>query len=444
MTPKNPQHLVLTMFMTSAGYHKDAWRLPSTGPAAGQSEFAFMQDLALMCEAAKLDAIFFADVVSAALLLNGNSRGTEEPLTMMSALAAHTERIGLISTFSTTFTEPYNLARQLSGLDTISGGRVGWNIVTSVTGSENFGGDPLPSSADRYRRATEFVEVVSKLWDSWSDDAVIDDRVRGLWLDPAKLRAIDHAGEFYRVRGPLNMVRSPQGRPVAVQAGVSEEGIALGASVADAIYTTQPEKQGAIEFTAKYRQRVRESGRDPRSIKILPGIMPIVGRSDTEAAEIAQMLADNIDYAAGKESFAQTFDLRLHDIDIDDRIPSERFPEEPGAISFPPSRYRQFRGYALEDGWTLRELIAEKSRAGGHLWTVGSASRIADLMIDWFESGACDGFNLNPPYVLEGARLICELLVPELQERGYFRSEYEGTTLREHLGLERPGAWDAR
>lgn len=240
MVTKPERHMVLTAFMTTAGYHQGAWRMPSSGPAPGQSKFDFVTELALMCEAAKLDAVFFADTVSAALLMGGASRGTEEPITMMSALASRTSRIGLIGTFSTTFTEPYNLARQLSGLDTISGGRAGWNIVTSVTGNENFGSAPLPPADERYRRAGEFVEVVTRLWDSWSDDAVIDDRARGLWLDPARLQRIDYAGEFFQVAGPLNMQRSPQGRPVAVQAGISDAGIDLGAAVADAVYATQP------------------------------------------------------------------------------------------------------------------------------------------------------------------------------------------------------------
>lgn len=444
MSAKPEKHLVLTMFMTTAGYHQDSWRIASSGPAPGQSEFDFIVELALMCEAAKLDAVFFADLVSAALMMNGTSRGTEEPITMMSALAARTSRIGLIGTVSTTFTEPYNLARQLSGLDSISGGRAGWNMVTSVTGQENFGSAPLPPPGERYHRANEFAEVVTKLWDSWSDDAVIDDRERGLWLDPAKLHRIDHVGEHFQVAGPLNMQRSPQGRPIAVQAGISEDGMNLGATYADAVYTTQPEKQGSIEFTAQYKQRVREKGRDPRSVKILPGILPIVGRTEAEAHEFARMLADHVDYERGKASLASTFALDLDGLGIDDHIPAERFPEEPGQISFPASRYRQFRRYAVEEGRTIRELVAEKAKAGGHLWTIGSASQIADQMIDWFESGACDGFNFNPPSVPEGMRRICELLVPELQERGYFRSEYEGATLREHLGIGRPGAWDAR
>lgn len=442
MTAKPDSHMVLTLYMAPSGYYKDSWRRADSH-LEEVDDFEFHVEIAKRCEAAKLDAVFYADLPDYELIREGGA-GTIEPVTFMAGLAARTKHIGIIGTLSTTFNEPYTLARQLSGIDRISGGRVGWNVVTSVLGNENYGLDEMPPSSERYRRAREFVDVTTGLWDSWSDSAVINDRASGRWIDVSKIRALNHRGEFFSVKGPLNMTRSPQGRPVLVQAGQSTEGLDFGATIADAVYATQPEKDGALEYTRKYKELVAAKGRDPRSVKILPGILPIVGRTDAEAEEIAADLAAHINMAVARPKFAGAFKLQLDDIDLDERIPAERFPEiAPPGMARPMSRYLLFRKYALEDGYTLRDLIAEESKAGGHMWAVGSAQTVADHMIDWFESGACDGFNFNPPYLMDGLDAICDLLVPELQERGYFRAEYEGTTLREHLGISRPAAWDA-
>lgn len=433
--------MILTAFMMAPGYHRDSWRLAESRV----EELGYLDlitDLTLMCEAAKLDSIFFGDVATAETVLDGelNSSGLYEPLTALSALAGRTSHIGLSGTVSTTFSLPYVTARQLQSLDLLSGGRAGWNMVTSWIGAENFGMDQLPSPEDRYRQAHEFIDVAKGLWDSWSDDAVINDRANGQWIDNSKIRPINHEGEFFKVAGPMNTRRGPQGRPVLFQAGSSRIGMEFGAAHGDVIYTAQPWKQPAIAFRDEIREMAVGYGRSADSVKVLPGILPIVGESDAEAKDIARNLADHIDYRVGVTKLAKQFKLDLQGVDLDDLVPADRWSEDPDL----GSRYHIFRQLGTEERFTVRQLIVELYRSGAHLTITGSASKIADQMIDWFDSGAADGFSLNPPFMSDGLRRICELLVPELRDRGYFREEYEGTTLRENLGLARPGAWDAR
>lgn len=432
-----PRQMALTLFMLAAGYHKDSWRRPgSRSETLGGLEL--ISDMALAAEAAKIHAVFFGDVVTAQTILEGNIKNTGlyEPVTALSALAARTSQIGLVGTLSTTFTEPYNVARQLNGLDTLSGGRAGWNIVTSWMGNENFGINEMPDPTERYRRAHEFVEVTMQLWDSWSDDAVLNDRQSGVWADPLRIHRIDHKGDYYSVQGPLNMRRSPQGHPVLCQAGSSPAGLELGSSIADMIYTAQPIKQKAVAFYKQFKDLVASKGRNPDQVKVIPGILPIVGETRAEAEEMAHELAGYVSMEHGRVQIATALKTNLDDIDLDDIIPAERFSDDPGR----GSRYQIYKRLGRDQRLTLRELILEDARAGGHQWLVGTASEIADTMIDWFDSQACDGFSLNPPYIFEGVERIFTLLVPELQDRGYFQEEYTGTTLRENLGLDRPSA----
>lgn len=434
---RNPRPMALTAFIMPSGYYKGSWRLPGSR-AEEIGTLDFITDLVRTCEAAKLDAVFFGDLLNASTVREGNiqTSGFYEPLTTLAALAARTTRIGLIGTISTTFSLPYVTARQLSGLDSLSAGRAGWNVVTSWLGGENFGLDAMPPVDERYRRAAEFVEVTTKLWDSWSDDAVGADRERGVWADKHKIRDINHTGEFFSVQGALNMPRSPQGHPVIAQAGSSSTGMDLGASIGEMIYTAQPSKAKGIEFYSEFKRRVLGFGRDPQGTKIIPGIIPIVGRTDAEAREFATHLEENIDVIEGRDDLAHRLGLSLDDLEPDDRVPPERF----ASATQRGSRFEIYRHLAVEERLTVRELVIEEYRSGAHLSVTGSASKIADLMIDWFEDGACDGFSLNAPNMPDGLQRICSLLVPELRDRGYFRSEYEGTTLREHLGLLRPAA----
>jgi len=429
------RHMVLTMFLHPAGYHNYSWRGPDSR-AEDWGRLDLIADLAKRAEAAKIDAVFFADTTSAGPVLGGDTKvlGVYEPITSMSALAGLTKDIGLIGTASTTFNLPYNVARQFQGLDTLSGGRAGWNIVTSWIGNENFGIDEMPDGPERYRRANEFVDVCRKLWRSWDADAVIADRESGRWIEPSRLHAIDHDGEYFKVRGPINMPRSPQTGPVLVQAGSSGPGIELGATYAELIYTAQPILAKSIDFYANYKEIVKSKGRRADEVCIIPGILPIIGRTEAEAEEYAAELESWIDYPHAKAQLQSSLGIDISDLDYDDSVPVERF--EGAAFNTPTSRGAIFRAQA-EAGKTLREMIRASAKASGHQWIVGSASRVADLMLDWFERRACDGFNLNAPSLPEGYHRILDLLVPELQERGLFHDEYAGGTLRENLAAGR-------
>lgn len=429
------RQMALTTFLLPLGYHRNSWRLPGSR-AEEVPGLEFLVSLAQMAEQAKLDAVFFGDISHGKGAMRGDTmmNGFYEPMTVLSAIAARTSRVGLIGTVSTSFTEPYNAARQLAALDHLSGGRAGWNVVTSTDGFTNFGMDEAPDPVERYRRAKEFVEATSALWDSWSDDAVLVDRENGRWLDTEKLRRIDFKGEYFSVEGPLPGPRSPQGRPVIVQAGSSGPGKALGSSIADAIYTAQPQLPAALDFARECRQLVSEAGRDPGLVKILPGIVPVVADTAAEAEEIAHALGELLDYEQGRIQIAADLRIEIGDVELDERIPEERF-DAPERLS---SRQNIFRDKAVEQGLTLRELVLDRARSTGHQWIVGTPSTVADRMQQWFEAGACDGFNLNAPYNPDGFERMCTKLVPELQNRGLFRSEYEGTTLRDHLGLPRP------
>lgn len=437
MTPKNPQHMVLTTFMLPAGYHKDSWRMDGSR-SEELANLEFVYDLTKMAEDAKLDAIFFGDIVHANTVMRGDIKmnGFYEPISVLSALAARTKNIGLIGTVSTSFSEPYNLARQMAGLDHMSGGRAGWNIVTSSDGFQNFGMDCAPDPATRYRRATEFVEVANQLWDSWEDDAVTNDKESAWYVDTDKIHPINHEGEFFKVQGPINMPRSPQGRPVLVQAGSSGPGMELGSSVADGIYTAQPLKEPSVEFYAKFKAMAAAKGRNPNDIKIIPGILPILGDTQAEADELAEELAIHIHLENGRVQVGADLKMDLSSLDFNEKIPAEWFSDDPAL----GSRYQIYRRKSVDQGMTLRELIVDLARSTGHQWMAGTASAVADRMIDWFDSKACDGFNLNAPFNPGGFKLICDKLIPELQNRGYFRTEYEGTTLRDNFGLSYPSS----
>lgn len=427
--------MALTTFVMPLGYHRNSWCRPGSR-AEEVPGLDFLTDIAQAAENAKLDALFFGDVVHATPTMRGDTmmNGFYEPMTTLAALAARTSRIGLIGTMSTSLLEPYNVARMLASLDHLSAGRAGWNIVTSGDGFRNFGYTETPDPAQRYHRATEFVEVVRRLWDSWSDDAVIVDRSQHRWLDTAKLRKIEFSGDYFTVEGPLNMPRPPQGHPILVQAGSSGPGMELGTSVADAIYTAQPDYDQAVAFYATSKSMIAANGRDPGAVKILPGIVPVVAATQREADEIAAELSSFLDLEQGRLQIAGDLTVDLSDIDLDESVPAERFD----LIAQRSSRQEIYRRKSVEQGLSLRELIYDRARSTGHQWIAGTPSTIADHMQKWFETPACDGFNLNSPYNPEGFERICSMLVPELQNRGLFRTEYEGAQLRDHFGIPRP------
>lgn len=431
------RQLHLNAFLMSTGHHEVSWRLPDSVPRAS-TDIAHWQRLAQVAERGKLDSIFFADVP--ALMSSPARRPAEtlDPVLLLTAIAAVTERIGLIATSSTTFNEPYNLARSFASLDQISGGRAGWNVVT--TGSEdaalNFNLEALPTPEDRYRRAHEFLEATLGLWGSWEDDAIVADKVAGVYADPSKVHALDHAGEFFTVRGPLNVPRSPQGSPVVVQAGSSGPGIALAAAYAEAVFTAQTTIEDGREFYSTLKTATRKAGRDPEGIKILPGIVTIIGSTESEARELERQLDELIVIEHPLAQLAESIGIPVDQIDVDGPLPENIRPIE----EVRSSRYELTVNLARRENLTVRQLLIRLGGGRGHRTFVGTPEQVADTIEEWFTTGASDGFNVMPAAMPSGLETFVDHVVPILQDRGLFRREYAGTTLRDHLGLEVPAA----
>lgn len=429
--------MALNIFFAPAGYFSGSWRREGS-----RSEelltFDFLKELAQKAEAAKVDAIFVADSMAHAAEVRASPRHTQfEPVTLLSALAGVTENLGLIGTISTTWTQPFNLSRYLQSLDHISGGRAGWNIVTSAGGQQNFG-IPLPPHDERYVVADEFMEVVTGLWDSWEDDAVIDDRESGIWADPAKVHEINHKGNYFEVRGPAHMPRSPQAWPVLVQAGSSPAGLDFAGKWAEVVFTATPTLQHAQIFYGDLKSHVAKAGRNPDSVKVLPGLLPVIGETEKEAQALAEELLDLIPISEGLTALRT--DLAYIDIsslDLDQPIPEELLPD-PQTVHNNRSRYELYYEFAVEKKRTLRQLARMAASSAGHSIKAGTVEQVADEMEGWFTQAGCDGFNLEVAYSPGSMDAICDQLVPELVNRGYFRSEYEGKTLRDNLGLTRP------
>lgn len=429
----------LGAFLMQTGHHIAAWRHPDAQADAGRN-FRHYVALARLAEAAKFDAIFLADssgVRSTHLDSLARTARSDffEPLTLLSALAAVTERIGLIATVSTSFHEPFNVARKFASLDQISEGRAGWNLVTSSGSSEarNFNRDDLPDHAQRYERAAEFHDVVLGLWDSWEDDAFPRDKARGIYLDQDKLHVLDHRGKHFQVRGPLNVSRSPQGRPVIVQAGASEAGRALAARTAEVIFVAHQTFDEAKVFYADIKGRLPTYGRHPDDVKIMPGIFPVVGRTQAEAEEKFEQLQSLVDPVVGVALLSTVLGgVDLSAWDVDGPIPV--LPETNG----PKSRQHLLVDLARRDNLTIRQLYLRIAGARGHQQVVGTPKHIADQLQQWFEEGGADGFNIMSPWFPGGLAEFIDQVLPELRRRGLFRTEYEGRTLRDHLGLKRP------
>jgi len=434
---RSPRPLHLNAFLMSVGHHEASWRLPESDPYASWNVRHF-QELARIAERGKLDSVFFAD----SPVLQGDPgrrpAGRLEPTVLLTALAAVTERIGLIATASTSYNEPYNLARRFASVDHVSGGRAGWNIVTTAgaDAARNFGLDDVPPHRDRYERATEFLEVALKLWDSWADDAVVADKAAGVHADAAKVRRIDHRGRFFRVDGPLNVPRSPQGYPLLVQAGSSEDGKEFAARYAEAVFTAQQTLAEAQAFYGDLKKRAAALGRDPEGIKILPGIVPVIGDTEAEARELDAELERLISPEYAKRQLAERFGLHPDALRLDEPLPADLPAEE--QIEGAKSRYTLIVDLARRENLTVRQLIGRLGGGRGHRTFAGTPDQVADTIGEWFHSGAADGFNIMPAVLPSGLTAFVDKVVPILQERGLFRTEYEGTTLRDHYGLPRP------
>lgn len=429
--------LHLNAFLMNTGHHEASWRLPESDPWAS-TKISHYVELAKIAERGAFDSVFFAD--SPALFGDVGRRpsGSLDPTLVLTAIATHTERIGLIATVSTTYNHPFELARRFASLDHISGGRAGWNVVTtaSVEAARNFGLDDLPNHRDRYDRAAEFIEVAQKLWDSWDDEAVLADKERGVWGDAARVRRIEHAGRHFRVQGPLNVPRSPQAYPVLVQAGSSEDGKELAAAYAEAVFTAQQTLDDAQAFYADVKARAVREGRNPDSIKILPGIVPVIGSTEAEARALEPELDELIVPEYARAQLARTLRVSPEDLPLDRQLPDD-LPDE-DEIEGAKSRYTLIVSLARREKLTVRQLIGRLGGGRGHRTFSGTPEQVADALEDWSTRGAADGFNVMPPVLPRGLEDFVDHVVPILQKRGLFRTEYTGTTLREHYGLARP------
>src|SRR5271155_1674448 len=433
------RQLHLNLFIHSRGHHEASWRHPASSPLA-LTDIRYYQDLAIRAEAARFDSIFIADQLALGEDVAQAPRIWLGPGTTLAALAMATSRIGMIATASTTYTEPFNLARQFASLDHISNGRVAWNIVTSwlATAARNFGGAGQVSHADRYARGEEFMTVVKALWDSWAEDAVVDDRAGGHYARPGRIRPINHRGDFYQVAGPLNMPRCPQGRPVLVQAGSSDTGRRFAARHADAVFTAHVAKATAQEFYADLKALAAAEGRAPDQVLILPGLSPMIGSTEAEAQRLAREVNDLCDPEVGRKRLSGRFGG--HDfshLPLDRPLTAEDFPD-PGSVEAARSRTEVILNLVRRDRPTLRQLLGYLAGARGHFTTAGTPEQIAELIEDWFTDGAADGFNIMLPLLPAQLDVFSAEAIPLLQRRGLFRTQYAGKTLREHYALAWP------
>jgi FMN-dependent oxidoreductase (nitrilotriacetate monooxygenase family) len=433
------RELHLNLFIQSRGHHEASWRHPDASPMA-LTDIRYYQDLARRAEAGLFDSIFLADQLALGDDVARAARTWLEPITVLAAVAVATSRIGMIATASTTYTEPFNLARQFASLDHISNGRVGWNIVTSwlAAAARNYGGAGQLSHADRYVRAEEFMAVVKGLWDSWSDDAIVDDRASGLYARAESIRPIDHKGDYYEVAGPLNLPRCPQGRPVLVQAGSSDTGRRFAARHAEAIFTAQMEKPAAQAFYADLKAHVAAEGRSPDQTLILPGLSPVIAATEAEAERLLRELNDLTDPEVGRKRISGRFGGHdFSQLPLDRPLTPEDFPD-PDTVEAARSRTEVILSLVRRRKPTLRELLGYLAGARGHYVTAGTPEQIADLIEDWFTDGAADGFNVMPPVLPSMLDVFVAEVVPLLQRRGLFRTAYSGETLRAHYGLAPP------
>jgi FMN-dependent oxidoreductase (nitrilotriacetate monooxygenase family) len=433
------RQLHLNLFIHSRGHHEASWRHPDSSPLP-LTDIRYYQDLAQRAEASLFDSIFLADQLALGDDASQAARTWLEPVTVLAALAVSTRRIGLIATASTTYTEPFNLARQFGSLDHISNGRVGWNIVTSwlASAAANFGAAGQVSHADRYARGEEFMAVVKALWDSWAADAVVDDRREGVYAKSERIRRIDHNGDCYQVAGPLNLPRCPQGRPVLVQAGSSDTGRRFAARHAEAVFTAHMEKATAQAFYADLKALVADEGRVPEQVLILPGLSPMIASTEAEANRLAREVNELSDPEVGRKRLSGRFGG--HDfshLPLDRPLSPADFPP-PAAVEAARSRTEVILNLVQREHPTLRQLLATLAGARGHFTFAGTPEQVADLIEDWFTEGAADGFNIMPPLLPAMLDVFSAQVIPLLQKRELFRSSYEGKTLREHYGLPWP------
>jgi FMN-dependent oxidoreductase (nitrilotriacetate monooxygenase family) len=441
MTERRRDKLKLGAFFHPTGHHIAAWLHPGAQIDAG-SNFAHYVSITQTAERAKFDLVFLADAVATrdgnlqALCRWPQYMAYFDPLTLLPALAAVTKHIGLAATATTSYNEPFHIARKFASLDHISGGRAAWNVVTSANASEayNFGRESHYGHSDRYERAEEFVDVVKGLLDSWDDDALVRDRKSGIYFNPSKIHLLNHKGKHFNVRGPLNVSRPPQGYPVIVQASASETGKGLAAEIAEVIFTPLHELEQGQRLYKELKDHAGKFGRAPNDIVVMPGLNAVVANSDRDAQEKIEYLQTLIHPAVGKELLSNALGgIDLSDCDIDEPLPDHLISEEDR------KSHPRF-SYLFKDKLTVRQMYQKYGAARGQRTIAGTPSQIADQMEKWFLNLAVDGYLIQPPVLPTGLDEFVELVIPELQNRGLFRTEYEGETLRENLGLRRPNS----
>ncbi|MGW6619740.1 LLM class flavin-dependent oxidoreductase [Nocardia sp. NPDC055002] len=428
----------LNVNILNAGVFGGSWRFPGTDPAASFTLDHYVR-IAQRAEEAKFDAIFLADGPAIREDIRYRPFNSLEPTVILAALAAATERVGLIATLSSSYNDPYDVARRFASLDLLSGGRTGWNVVTTagVDAARNFGFDAEPAHGARYERAAEFVEVVRALWNSWEPDALIGDKATHRFADYTRIHAVDHHGPHFDVAGPLNVPRSPQGEPVVVQAGASKDGRALAARVGEVIFTAAQTADEAGEYYRDVKARAVGYGRRAEDVLILPGLSTVLGSTEAEAAQRRELLAELVppDYALDR--LATQLGVDRDDLTLDGQLPWHLLadPDEAGGSQ---TFYKIALGLARRENLTVRQLLRRLGGGAGHRIVTGTPEQVADAIIDWVEAGIADGFNLMPDVLPGGFDDFVDGVVPILRERGVFRTDYEATTLRGHLGLPVP------
>ena len=421
--------LRLGLFVQPVGHHVSGWRL--TEELGAPTDIDWLIRLAQKAEAGRFDLFFVGDALATSMYRLPSTMARLEPLTMLSAVAVNTRRIGLAATASTTFSDPFTMARTFSSLDHISRGRAAWNVVTSFSAdvAKNFSRDDMPNHAERYARAREFLQVTNKLWEGWEEDAVQPDPASGQYFVNDKINPINHVGEHFQVQGPLNITRSPQGRPVIIEAGSSADGQKLAAETAEVVFTAAASLEEAQAFYQSQKAQIEAAGRNPEHVVIMPGVMPIVGRTREEAKALWKELNTLVDIDNGLKQLSLRFGMDLSTYPLDGPVPEVPLGEGN------QSRVKLMTDMAKRENLTLRELAAIAAGSRGHRVIVGTAEDIADDFQLWLEQGGADGFNIMPAIMPEQLDLFVELVIPELRRRGLFPTEYAYATLRENLGL---------
>ncbi|MBB5423849.1 FMN-dependent oxidoreductase (nitrilotriacetate monooxygenase family) [Paraburkholderia sp. JPY158] len=429
------RRLHLNVNILHSGFVPSAWRLDEAEPRAFVDVDHYVR-VARIAEAGKLDAVFLADNAAIVDQIDFRPITALEPTVLLASIAAATTHIGVIGTASTSYNEPYNIARRFATLDHVSNGRAGWNVVTTadLPSARNFGRDAVPNHAQRYERAAEFTEVVKALWDSWEDDAFVGDKAGGRFVDVEKVHAIAHRGRYFDVQGPLNLPRSPQGHPVVVQAGASADGRELAARHAEAVFSASQSFEESAAYRRDLNERAAAYGRPP--VKVLAGLTTIIGATHSEALRRRDELVEQIPWRYSLNRLAGTLGIDVERLTLDAPLPDDL--ALPGGGNGNHTFFHATLAEARRHGHTVRELIRALAGGTGHRVIVGTPEQIADDIERWFDGGAADGFNLMPDALPGGLHDFVDGVVPILQQRGIFRSEYEGTTLREHLGLDRP------